>query len=83
MENKSPTPEQNIEAYTFDQLLAYPREELNELDDQRLAVTSPTVVARMLERIPVDDRRTVLRTTEIFRRIRFGNSLRNEPRRFR
>ena len=61
MENKSPARGQNVEAYTFDELLAYPREDLNELDRQRLAVTSPTVVARMLERIPVDDRRTVLR----------------------
>ena len=61
MENKSPAPEQNVEAYTFVELLAFPREKLNELDDQRLAVTTPTVVARLLERIPVDDRRTVLR----------------------
>ena len=61
MGNKSPAPGQNVEAYTFDELLAYPREELNELNRQWLAVTSPTVVARTLERIPVDDRRTVLR----------------------
>ncbi len=61
MEDKSPARGQNVEAYTFNELLAYPREELNELDRQRLAVTSPTAVARMLERIPVDDRRTVLR----------------------
>ena len=61
MENKSPVPEQKIESYTFDELLAIPREKLNELIDQRLAVTSPAVVARLLERIPVDDRRTVLR----------------------
>ena len=61
MRNKSPAPGQNVEAYTLDKLLAYPREELNELDRQRLAVTSPTVVARTLERLPVNDRRTVLR----------------------
>ena len=53
--------EQEIEGYTIEELLACPREELSELNDARLAMTSSAVVAHMLERIPVDDRRTVLR----------------------
>gem|GEM_PF-6699326 len=32
MDNKSPAPGQKVEAYTFDELLAFPREELIDLD---------------------------------------------------
>lgn len=61
MDKTKPDSERDDNAYTLNELLACPREELEDFNDQRLAATSPPIVARMLERVPVDDRRTVFR----------------------
>ena len=47
--------------YTPDELLEHPRDLLADLGSERLVATSPAVLALFLERLPVDDRRTVLR----------------------
>jgi magnesium transporter len=47
--------------YDSEELLAWPRETLPDLDAARLGTTSPFVLAQFLERLEVDDRRAVLR----------------------
>ena len=50
-----------VRPYEPEELLACPLENLGELDCDRLAETSPQVLALFLERIGVEDRRAVLR----------------------
>lgn len=47
--------------YTPDELSEWPLQELESLDTGKLVVSSPVAVAQFLERLEVDDRRTVLR----------------------
>ncbi len=53
--------------FSPDELLDYPRDQLSEMDSERLALTSPVTLALFLERIDVDDRRAVLRRITIER----------------
>ncbi|HNX05425.1 MAG TPA: CBS domain-containing protein, partial [Opitutales bacterium] len=55
------------EPFSPDELIEYPREKLEEMDESRLAVTNPQILARFLERLDVDDRRAVLRRISIER----------------
>lgn len=47
--------------YEVDELHAWPRDEIKQLDADRLLATSPLTVAGFLERMEVGERRTVLR----------------------
>ncbi|MBN1403546.1 MAG: magnesium transporter [Opitutales bacterium] len=53
--------------FTPDELLDYPRDQLGEMDSERLGATSPVTLALFLERLDVDDRRAVLRRITIER----------------
>jgi magnesium transporter len=53
--------------FSPDELLELTREQLSELDAERLDATSPVVLALFLERIEVDARRAVLRRVSIER----------------
>lgn len=50
-----------IEEYVLEELLDWPTDELVQLDPKRLASSPPYVIADFLERLNVDQRRTVLR----------------------
>jgi len=47
--------------YTLEELVDWPLESLHELDSARLVATSPAQIARFLDRLEIDERRTVLR----------------------
>ncbi|MBN2068232.1 MAG: magnesium transporter [Opitutales bacterium] len=51
--------------YTVESLMAWPREELDKLDVDKLQATSCVVVAQFLERLEIDERRHVLRLLPI------------------
>ena len=50
-----------VQEYTLDDLLAWPNQELGSLEAERLLHTEPTVIARFLERLNVEQRRVVPR----------------------
>jgi magnesium transporter len=60
-------PEVPAAPYSPDELLEQPREALAELLETRLESTSPQLLAQFLERLDVDERRTVLRKVSIER----------------
>ncbi len=53
--------EQSIEEYSVEDLISHPRDKLTSLDTNRLSVTPAVALAGFLERLDVDERRTVLR----------------------
>jgi len=60
-------PERPDLAYTHEELMDWPREDLANLDAVRLGATSAHAVAQFLERLEVEDRRPVLRQLSIER----------------
>ena len=55
------SPETPSLAYSHEELMEWPREDLNNLNAVRLSATSSLTVAHFLERLEVEDRRQVLR----------------------
>lgn len=65
--NTPPDKKPLIEAYTIDELLNWPREDLEKLDQARLQETSDFSIAQLLERIELDEARDLLRQLNVER----------------
>ena len=61
MDKPTKSPKTIPAEYSLEDLLAWPRDRLENLEPGRLIVSSPAAVGSFLERLDVDERRTVLR----------------------
>lgn len=67
MDSMSQIPEIKEESlgYSANELLTWPKDDLESIEEGRLALTSPLVLAHFLERLDVDDRRVLLRKVSL------------------